>query len=95
MAIVVICIGVPLVESFDTWDHTASDGNDTEANVIIAALCVGLALSTVATIVITRVRSLPIDARFDLNVPTFVRFTSSALLAPSPAVSPPPTTLRI
>jgi len=25
----------------DTWDNTLSDGNDTEANVVIAALCVG------------------------------------------------------
>ena len=94
-AIVVICIGVPLAESFDTWDHTASDGNDTEANVVIAALCVGLALSTVATIVITRVRSLPVDTRFDSTLPTFGRLIRSLLLAPSPAVSPPPTALRI
>ena len=90
-----MCIGVPLAESFDTWDHTASDGNDTEVNVVIAALCVGLALSTVATIVITRVRSLPIDARCDLSRATFTGLTSSLLLAPSPAASPPPTTLRI
>lgn len=64
-AIVVICITVPLVESVDSWDHTLSDGNDTEANVVIAALCIGLAVSAAATIFrVMDVRLFPIDARF-------------------------------
>src|SRR5262245_55534148 len=94
-AIVVICIGVPLVESFDTWDHTLSDGNDTEANVVVAALCVGLALSTAARIVITRVRPLPIHARAHLNHPTLVRFTAPDSCLLSSTGSPPLTALRI
>ena len=32
-AILAICIGAPIVEIFDRWDHTFQDGNDTEANV--------------------------------------------------------------
>jgi len=56
---------VPLVESVDSWDHTLSDGNDTEADVVIAALCVGLAFSAAATIFrVTDVRFFPIDTRF-------------------------------
>lgn len=63
--IVVICITVPLVESVDSWDHTLSDGNDTEANVVIAALCVGLALSAAATILrVMDVRFFPVDTPF-------------------------------
>src|SRR5262245_32129460 len=62
--IIAICIVVPLVESFDTWDNTLSDGNDTEANVVIAALCVGLALSAAAKIGAVPMRALPVDRRF-------------------------------
>jgi hypothetical protein len=79
-AIVAICVCVPIIESFDTWDHTFVDGNDTEANLVLAALCVGLAL-TAATIHITPVRLLPIDAR--------------AWHAPSAATGPPTASLRI
>jgi hypothetical protein len=93
-AIVLICISVPVIESFDTWDQTLIDGNDTEANIVIAALCVGLAL-TAATIHITPVRQLPTDARSHLTSPAPVRFTALALLVPSPASSPPSSTLRI
>ena len=43
-AILAITITRPIVEMFDQWDHTLQDGNDTEANVVIAALCVGIAV---------------------------------------------------
>ena len=92
-AIVVICVCVPIIESFDTWDQTLVDGNDTEANLVIAALCVGLAL-TAATIHITPVRLLPTDARSHLTLPGPVR-GSAPLLTPSPASSPPTSALRI
>jgi hypothetical protein len=95
VAILLICIGVPMIESFDTWDHTLLDGNDTEANVVLAALCVGVALTTAATIVITRVRSLPVDARFRVSPSPSVPFTRRRLLFPVAATSPPSTTLRI
>ena len=93
--IVAICIGVPLIESFDTWDVALSDAYDTETNILAAALCVGLALSAAATIVIRGVRSLPTDARFQLHVPRWVRLVSSLLLAPTPGASPPLTALRL
>lgn len=93
-AIVVICVCVPIIESFDTWDQTLVDGNDTEANLVIAALCVGLAL-TAATIHITPVRLLPTDARSHLTLAKPVRGSAPALLTPSPASSPPTSALRI
>ena len=49
--ILTVCVGAPLVEAFDRWDDTLRDGNDTEANLVIAALCVGFALSVVGTVV--------------------------------------------
>lgn len=94
--IVVICVGVPLVESFDTWDHTLSDGNDTEANVVIAALCVGLAISAAATlIVIAGLCALPIDPRLPLRLPSILSFSKPLLIVPAPTHSPPPVALRI
>jgi hypothetical protein len=95
-AIVVICIGVPLVESFDTWDQPGQGANDTEANVVFVALCVGLALSAGTAIVIARAQSLTVDGRFPLTVPSSpVRFAASCPAAPRPTVSPPVTALRI
>src|SRR6266404_1461091 len=62
-----ICVGGPIAEMFDQWDHTLQDGNDTEANVVIAALCVGLAFSAVGTVVvwIRSQSSLSSNARAD------------------------------
>jgi hypothetical protein len=54
--IVTICVGAPIVEAFDSWDHTAQDGNETEANIVVVALCVGLTL-TIAGAVVARIRS--------------------------------------
>jgi hypothetical protein len=39
------CLICPLVEMFDTWDHTIQTGNDTEYTLVILALCVGVAYS--------------------------------------------------
>jgi hypothetical protein len=39
------CLICPLVEMFDTWDHTIQTGNDTEYALVVLALCVGVAYS--------------------------------------------------
>src|SRR5260370_12225098 len=39
------CLICPLVETFDTWDHTIQTGNDTEYALVLLALCVGGAYS--------------------------------------------------
>jgi hypothetical protein len=93
-AIVAICIVVPLVESLDTWDNTLSGGNDTEANVVIAALCVGLALSAAANIGVLRPRALPVDPRFPARPSELI--TLRCLIArPLPFATAPPLALRI
>src|SRR5262245_25962970 len=90
-AIIAICIVVPLVESLDTWDNTLSDGNDTEANVVIAALCVGMALSAAVKIGAVRLRALPVDPRFQSRPSELItpaRLIARALLIETG--SPPP-----
>jgi hypothetical protein len=95
VAIVAICIGMPLIESFDSWDHTLTDGNDTEANVVLVALCVGLALSTSAAIVVESLRWLLANLRLAMRSQSVATTIRPALLAPLPTSSPPRLPLRI
>jgi hypothetical protein len=41
---------------FDQWDRTLDDGNDTEINLVVVALCVGVSFS-VAGALIARLRA--------------------------------------
>jgi len=92
--IVAICIGSPIVETFDQWDHTLQDGNDTEANLVIVALCVGVALSF-ARFVVARVRAFLSSARSSPAVShPAILFSSSRRARPIPN-SRPPTPLRV
>src|SRR5262249_51140950 len=84
--IVLICLGAPIVEVFDRWDHTAQDGNETEANVVVAALCVGLALSVAQTIA---ARMRPVSACCD--VPSMSSTDSFAVSGRQRRPSPSPT----
>jgi hypothetical protein len=93
-AILAICIGGPIVEMFDQWDHTLQDGNDTEANVVVAALCVGVAVAIGTAVVIARIRALASSSRRYALAPHVSLFTAVSLAAPIPASSPP-TPLRI
>src|SRR5207237_3269015 len=54
--ILATCLGAPVLEMFDRWDRTAQDGNETEVNLVVVALCVGVAFS-VAGAIVARVRS--------------------------------------
>ena len=40
--VLLACLVCPLVEMFDSWDHTLQTGNDTEYALVVLALCVGL-----------------------------------------------------
>ena len=41
--VLLTCLVGPLVEMFDSWDHTIQTGNDTEYTLVILAVCVGVA----------------------------------------------------
>jgi hypothetical protein len=90
----VLCVAVPVMEAFDNWDHTLQDGNDTEANVVIAALCIGLALTAATTIIACRLPLVQTNARFQLK-PVVVSLASCQVDSPPPTASPPPLPLRI
>jgi hypothetical protein len=91
--IVAFCIGGPIVEMFDQWDRTSRNGNDTEADAVIVALCVGLAFS-IAPVVVDRLCAISLRSLPGLIASLLVRFVSPALAVPVPN-SRPPTLLRI
>lgn len=41
-ALLAVCLGAPIAEMFDRWDHTLQDGNDAEANLVVVVICVGI-----------------------------------------------------
>lgn len=93
VAIVAICLGGPVAEIFDRWDQTAKDGNDTEANMVLAALCVGAAVA-VARSVAARFCVRSPDSRVSRVVFRLLTSIPRSLRSPSPHGSPP-TPLRV
>ena len=93
-AIIAICLGGPIVEMFDRWDHTAQDGNDTEANVVVAALCIGVAFAIGTIVVVNRIRSLSSFSVTPLSVARIAIPDTASVLLPIPTTSPP-TILRV
>jgi len=88
-AILAISLGAPIAELFDSWDRTLETGNDTEANVVVAALCIGVAFAIGTLVIVSRIRSLA-----SASVRRVVRSLSAAreiasFLTPAPTVSPP------
>ncbi len=91
--ILAICIGAPILEMFDRWDHTLQDGNDTESNLVVVALCVGVAFS-VAGSLFARVHASAGSRRHSVRTLVSTLTTRLTVAAPIPN-SRPPTPLRV
>jgi hypothetical protein len=92
--LLVICIGAPIAEMFDRWDDTAQTGNDTEATLVLVAVCIGVGFVAAASICrgmqpATAVRLVLLRPFVSLNAIVVHCFN-----APIPN-SRPPTVLRI
>lgn len=88
-AIIAIALGAPIAEMFDRWDQTMRDGNDTEINVAVAALCIGIAFAIGTAVVAGRIRALA-SASAGRVITTRVSVPKPAsILLPVPTVSPP------
>jgi hypothetical protein len=88
-AILAIAIGSPIVELCDSWDPTFQDGNDTEAQAVVVALCVGVVL-VIGTIAVTaHIRALASSLCPEAVVARVMRFPARWLAAPIPTSSPP------
>jgi len=93
-AVLAICIGGPIVEMFDQWDHTLQDGNDTEADAVVAALCIGVAMAIGTIVVVARLRALASSSRPHVVAPRIISVAVASLASPIPTTSPP-TPLRV
>ena len=91
--ILAIVIGAPAMETFDRWDHTLRDGNDREINLVIVALCVGVALSLTGAL-LARVRASAGSRRCFLLNPESTLTTLLTSATPIPN-GRPPTPLRV
>lgn len=88
-AILAISIGAPIVELFDSWDQTLQTGSDTEANVAVVALCVGVAFAIGTIVVINRIRALSSASVRRVVVSRAAPREIASFLRPVPTVSPP------
>src|SRR2546427_10187199 len=94
--LVLICLAGPFVELFDSWDHSAQTGNDTEYTVVVLALCVGVAYSIARAVLrISGSSRSNRAAAADGFLPTFFRGSLNPIVKASISASPPLTTLRI
>ncbi len=91
--ILAICIGAPILEMFDQWDRTLENGNDTEINLVVVALCVGVALS-VAGAVVARLRTSANGRGCSILTPESILTIPLTFATPIPN-SRPPTRLRV
>jgi hypothetical protein len=88
-AILAISIGAPVVELFDSWDQTLQTGSDTEANVAVVALCVGVAFAIGTIVVVNRIRAVASASVRRVALSLVPTRQIPSLLAPAPTVSPP------
>jgi hypothetical protein len=88
-AIVAICLGGPIAELFDRWDQTLRDGNDTETNLVIAALCAGAAFAIGTRVVAARIRALSSALAMRGVESRLAAPETAAVPGPAPAISPP------
>lgn len=91
-----VCLVCPVVEMFEHWDHTIQTGQDTEYELVVLALCVGLTYSFARFIFkctlldfLARTASTSGVHQVFLSMPW--SFTSALL----DEISPPTLTLRI
>jgi len=87
-AILAIALGAPVAELFDSWDQALPTGSDTEANMVVVVLCVGVAFAIGTIVIISRIRALASSSRQRVVVRSAPREIAS-LLRPAPTVSPP------
>ena len=92
--IVAIALSGPIVEAFDRWDQTLRDENDTEADVVIAALCIGAAFAVGTIVIAGRIRAVSSASAGRVIAARVAVHDVASLLAPVPTASPP-TVLRV
>jgi len=89
VAILAVCLGGPIAESFDWWDQMQPAADDTETNAVVVALTIGLALS-VAALVVQWFRSFVAGLHSHRWPGRPLRLSPTAFAHLSPASNSPP-----
>src|SRR5215468_8394641 len=84
-----ICLLCPILETFDTWDHTLQTGNDTEYTLVVLALCVGVAYSFARFILKPGVLGLVARSVVPSNQKFCLSTLTEHVFSPPDAASPP------
>jgi hypothetical protein len=95
MLILVTCLVCPLVEMFDSWDHTLQTGNDTEYALVVLALCAGVTYSLARIVFKSPLGFLAKSVFAFQGRKSFLSARRSFMLPLLGATSPPPLPLRI
>jgi len=88
-ATLAISLGAPIAELFDSWDQHLQASSDTEANMVVVALCVGVAFAIGTIVVVSRIRALASSSARRVVVVLARPQEIASLLTPAPTVSPP------
>ena len=88
VSILIACLAGPVVEMFDQWDRTYQNGNDTEVNVVVVALCLGVAFA-VAGAVTAKIRALSLQITRRLITVIDLTAAPAGSRRPVPTASPP------
>ena len=86
-AVLTVCVGAPILEMADRWDQTLQDGNDTESNLVIVALCIGVGF-VAARSALRRIRPLRTMLADGRQAPT-TSYVEPATVRPLFGPSPP------
>src|ERR1700704_2968860 len=89
------CLICPIVETFDTWDHTIQTGNDTEYGLVVLALCVGVAYSFARFIFKSALLGFIAKSLFACCAQKSFLSAACSFTLLFDAISPPPLPLRI
>jgi hypothetical protein len=93
--IVAICLGSPILELFDRWDPAMPAGNDSEADAVIVALCVGIGFACAGAACL-RIRAIAhVSERVPLVPLSHAPIAVSYRIASSNPGHSPPLSLRI
>src|SRR5215468_10475422 len=82
-AIFAVCLAAPVLEMFDRWDQTLQTGNDTEANLVVVALCVGVAFVAARAFLKTAPSATSCAA---ISVGRTARYVHRSLTPPTPTI---------
>lgn len=93
--VLVVCLGCPLVEMFDQWDHTLQTGNDSEYALVILALCVGVSFLLKRLIPLITLPDTAIEAAHALRACPLILCPTRWFSVIPIHESPPTTALRI